>query len=148
MSRRKTRGVTLGVVAPNGDLTNRGWQITARQERAVLDLLGPPDLETIITADQVSEIHELFHDLDLPVLEGAADLDADAVDAEFASGRRSLVGAITADGNVQMMIIVGVVPPSDEPQSVPMVPNASVIIKAEEFTRWLDGMKQWWETNR
>jgi len=148
MSRRKTRGVTLGVMAPNGDLTSRGWQITGRQERAVLDLLGPPDLETIITANQASEMQELFYELDLPVLEGAADLDADAVDAEFASGRRSLVGAITADGNVQMMVIVGVVPSSNEPQSVAMIPNASVIIKAEEFTRWLEGMKDWWEANR
>lgn len=146
MSRMKTRGVTLAVAAPNGDVTSRGWQITYGQEQQILELLGPPDLETIIVAEKLAEMREQFDFL--PSLEPSRDLEAERLDAHVASGMRSLVGVVTPGGDVQMMIIHGPAPQHDETRAVAMIPNAMVVIKSEEFERWLDGMKDWWKANK
>lgn len=145
MSRMKTRGVTLAVAARNGDITSRGWQITRSQERQILDFLGSPDIETIIAADRVTEMHEMFQDL--PSIENTPDLEAEALDAQVASGMRSLVGTITPNGDVQMMIIYGTTE-GVRPQVVAMLPDAMVVIEARNFDAWINGMKQWWEVNR
>lgn len=137
----------MSVHARNGDVTNRGWRVTRSQEQQIISFLGAPELETLIPAEAVTDLQEKIEEIGVPALEPSRDMEAEALDMEVASGLRSLVGTITPRGDVQMMIIYGTTSGEGQ-QAVAMIPNAMVVIKSEEFGRWLDGMKDWWKANK
>lgn len=145
--RWKTRAVTISVHARNGDVTNRAWRISRSQEQQIMDFLGKPELESVVPADGMATLTAAVEEIGVPILEPSRDTEAEALDDVVGSGLRSLVGTITPQGNVQMMIIYGTTSGEGQ-QTVAMIPNAMVVIKSEEFGRWLDGMKDWWLANK